>query len=261
MGNANARQKAAEARKAEEAAQKRRQRIINIAIALALVAAVTAIIGIAVVASSGNKEAKEANPEASAPQGSIPTGQDNQYGIPANDAPGKPVLAIWEDFQCPACGQFEQTFGPTVVEIADKGDAQVIWRSTSFLDGQFPGENSQRAAAAWGCAVDAGKAEEYHSVVFANQPQTEGDGWTQEQLIAFGDQAGISGDQKGAFDQCVTDKTYMSWAANGTATMVAEGVGGTPTLTLNGEELEVSELGSAAGLKKAVADAASGTGQ
>jgi len=261
MGNANARQKAAEVRKSEEAAQKRRQRTINIAIAVALLAAVVAIIGIALAASSGNKEAKQANPEATAPNGSIPTGQANQYGIPANDAPGKPVLAIWEDFQCPACGQFEATFGSTVNEIAAKGDAQVIWRSTSFLDGQFPGENSQRASAAWGCAVDAGKSAEYHSVVFANQPQTEGEGWTQEQLIAFGDQVGIAGDQKATFDQCVTDKTYMSWAANGTATMVAEGVGGTPTLTLDGEKLEVQDLGDPEGLKKAIADAASGSGQ
>jgi protein-disulfide isomerase len=256
--NANARQKAAQARVAEEAAQKRRQRIINISIGAGLVVVVLAIVGGAYLTRSATVEATQASDDAALPAGVLPTGDEYQYGVPLSNPEGKPTLAIWEDFQCPACGQFESVFGPTIEEIAANGDARVIWRSTSFLDAQFPGENSQRAAAAWGCAIDAGKSKEYHDVVFANQPQQEGEGWTQEQLTAFGDQAGITGDDKATFDQCVADKTYMSWAANGTVTMVSSGVGGTPSLFLDGEELEVADLGDPAGLKKAVADAGSG---
>lgn len=260
MGSSSAskaKQKAAQARAAEEAAQKRRQRIINISIGAVLVLVVAAILGGAYLTSRSNQEATKPSADAALPTGAIPSGQENEYGIPiSKGAEGKPVLAIWEDFQCPACAQFEALFGDTVKEIAESGDAQVIWRSTSFLDANFPGENSQRAAAAWGCAIDAGKTVEYHDVVYANQPQEEGVGWTQEQLTAFGEQAGISGDAKGTFDKCVADKTYMSWAANGTATMAASGVGGTPSLYLNGVELTDEQRKDPEALKKAVADAA-----
>lgn len=255
----NARQKAAEARAAEEAAQKRRQRIINISIGAVLVVVVLGIVGGAFLSSRSSQEATQASPDAAIPASAIPAGQDNQYGVPiSQNADGKPVLAIWEDFQCPACAQFEALFGSTIEELAKNGDADVIWRSTSFLDNNFPGQHSQRAAAAYGCAVDAGKAIEYHKAVFANQPANEGDGWTEEQLIGFGDDAGITGDAKSTFEQCVKDKTYMSWAANGTATMVAEGVGGTPSLFLNGEELTDEQRKDPEALKKAIAEAAQG---
>lgn len=260
MGSSSAskaKEKAAQARAAEEAAQKRRQRIINISIGAVLVLVVAGIVGGALLTRSSNQEATQASADAALPAGAIPAGQENEYGVPISQgAEGKPVLAIWEDFQCPACGQFEALFGDTVKEIADSGDAQVIWRSTSFLDGNFPGQNSQRAAAAWGCAIDAGKTVEYHDVVYANQPEEEGVGWTQEQLTAFGEKAGIGGAEKETFDKCVADKTYMSWAANGTATMATSGVGGTPSLFLDGVELTDEQRKDPEALKKAVADAA-----
>jgi protein-disulfide isomerase len=256
MGSSNkARQRAAEARAAEESAQKRRQRIINISIGGVLVLVVLAIVGGAFLTSQSNQQADKPNPDAAIPAGTIPTGQDYEYGVPKNEASGKPVLEIWEDFQCPACAQFEVIFGSTVSEIAEKDLARVIWRSTSFLDANFPGQNSQRAAAAWGCAVDAGKKTEYHDLVYANQPANEGDGWTQEQLIGLGEQAGIKGDDFSTFEQCVVDKTYMQWAANGTIAMAEAGVGGTPGLFLDGEELTDEQRSSPDALLQAVQEA------
>ena len=144
MGSSNkARQRAAEARAAEESAQKRRQRIINFSIGGVLVLVVLAIVGGAFLTSQSNQQADKPNPDAAIPAGTIPTGQDYEYGVPKNEASGKPVLEIWEDFQCPACAQFEAIFGSTVSEIAEKDLARVIWRSTSFLDANFPGQNSQ----------------------------------------------------------------------------------------------------------------------
>ncbi len=256
MGSSNkARQRAAEARAAEESAQKRRQRIINISIGAVLVLVVVGIVGGAFITSQSNQQADQPNPDAAIPAGTIPSGQEYAYGVPKNEAAGKPVLEIWEDFQCPACGAFEQVFGSTISEIADKDLARVIWRSTSFLDANFPGQNSQRAAAAWGCAVDAGKGVEFHDLVYANQPANEGDGWTQEQLIAFGEQSGIKGDDFSTFEQCVVDKTYMQWAANGTIAMAEANVGGTPGLFLNGEELTDEQRSSPDALLAAVREA------
>ncbi|MCB0917127.1 MAG: thioredoxin domain-containing protein [Actinobacteria bacterium] len=255
-----AKEKAAAARKAAEASDKRRQRTINIIIGVVLVVVVVGLIVGAYFVAQGNKDQANADPDAAVPTGTLPASDEYAYGVDvAGAAPGKPILEIWEDFQCPACGQFEAAFGTTVEEIAESGDARVIWRSTSFLDSQFPGQNSQRAAAAWGCAIDAGQKVAYHDTVFANQPATEGQGWTQEQLISFGSQAGIGDDKIGAFESCVNDKTYMPWSANSTQIFMDDQIGGTPTLLLNGEKVSNDALANPEALKNAVKEAAQNT--
>ena len=233
----SAKVKAAEARNKEAAAQKKRQRFINLSIFATVTLVVVGIVGGAFVTSQSNKVADQPNPKAAAPVGTIPAGEKYEYGVKKNDAPDAPVLEIWEDFQCPACGTFESQFGATINDIAEKNLAQVILRSTSFLDTRFPGQNSQRAAGAWGCAIDQGRGNAFHDAAYSNQPFSEGDGYSKEQLLDIGRQAGITGTQYDEFEQCVVDKKYLAWAANGTATMIAEGVTGTPTLILDGEAL------------------------
>lgn len=249
----SAREKAAEARAAAEAADKRRRTTINIAIGVVLVVVVAALVGGAWYTSQKNQTITEPSTTAASPSGSLPAGSEYEYGVElTKNVTGKPVLEMWEDFQCPACRDFEAAFGPTVDEIIKNGDAQVIFRSTSFLDQNFPGDSSKRAAAAFGCAVDAGKGLEFKKVVYANQPQTEGEGYTDQQLLAFGEQAGITGDDKATFDKCVTDRTYITWAVNGTEAMKAAGVPGTPGLYLNGEELPDSARANPEAFKKAI---------
>lgn len=248
-----AREKAAQARAAAEAADKRRRTIINVAIGVVLLVVVAALIGGAYFTRQNQQEETQPTADAAMPTGAVPVSSPYKGGIPvAGEAAGKPVLEIWEDFQCPGCQSFEQTFGQTVVEIADAEDATVIWRMASFLDKQFPGQHSQRAANAWGCAIDGGKAVEYHDLVFANHPATEGDGWTDEQLLAFGSDAGLSGEALSTFEQCVADRTYFGWAANGTAWMSEAGVPSTPGLYLNGEKLPDTALASPDALRQAV---------
>lgn len=257
MGKSSGRQakeKAAAARAKAQAAEKRRQRIINISIGAVVAIVVLALVGGAWFSSRDSTDEPDA--EAKVPVGSLPAGSDYAYGVDvAGDAPGKPVLEIWADFQCPACAQFEALFGTTVEKLATDKDARVIWRSTSFLDNGFPGDNSKRAAAAWGCAIDAGKKVEYHDLVFANQPATEGVGWTDDQLLQFGKDAGIKDENLDAFNKCVGDHDYIKWANNGTAESHANEVPGTPSLYLNGAEVQPEDRATPEALAKAVADA------
>lgn len=252
----SAREKAAEARAAAEASDKRRRMIINVSIGAVLLVVVAALVGGAWVTKQSSQEAAQPSADAVLPTGAFASGTPYQYGIEwTTDAADKPTLEIWEDFQCPACRDFEAAFGPTVQEIVKKNDAQVIFRSTSFLDDRFPGDNSKRAAAAYGCAVDAGEGETYHNVVYANQPATEGDGYTEQQLLDFGTQAGITGEAKATFDQCVKDKKYLQWAANGTQTMQELGIPGTPSVVLNGQQMTKEQLATPEAFKKAVLEA------
>ncbi len=251
----NRRDKAAAARQAATSQEQRRERLVRIIGAITVVVVVVAIIGVAVVAkNSSNSTASpsvtaSADPSAPAPAGVL-DGQDAYaYGVPFGTNPDAPTLAIWEDFQCPACKAVEDANGEGIVKLAEEGIVRLVWRPTTFLDNNLGNDSSVRAAAAFGCAVDAGKAKEYHATVFANQPEEEGTGYTDDQLVSFGEQAGITGADLDTFKTCVADGTYLAWAANSTSIFYSSGVGGTPTATLDGKDVPTATLVDEAALR------------
>jgi protein-disulfide isomerase len=253
------REKAAAARAAAEAEQRRRDNRIRLVGGIAIAVVVALIIGIGVWGSRQNSEAAagdlptEIVNDAAVPTGANGAGGDYPWSMPINSAAGKPTLAIWEDFQCPACASFEQTYGPSIEKIAADGIANVIYRSTTFIEKRFPNSpnpnSSTRAASAYGCAVDAGKAEgqKFHDTVFANQPTPEGTGWSNAQLIQFGKDSGITGDKLTTFESCVNDGTYVNWVNNSYLTFQSSNVPGTPALFLDGKEVPTSAYADLAG--------------
>jgi protein-disulfide isomerase len=258
------REKAAEARAAQQAAERRRERTVRIVGAVVVVAVVASIIGVAVWQSSSNSSGggggatATADPGAALPKGVLPADDPQAFGVPYGTAPATaPVLEIWEDFQCPACGQVERTNGAGIEQVAADGNVRLIWRPTTFLDRNLGNDASARAVAAWGCAIDQGKAKEYHNLVYANQPETEGDGWTDDQLLAFGKEAGLSGAAYDTFQTCYTDRTYLGWAANSTQAFYDANIPGTPNALLNGKELANSVLVDQQALEQAIKDASS----
>ena len=258
----NRRDKAAAARDAANSDERRRERTVRIIGAITVLVVVAGIIGIAVYARSSSSTNAAALPTADAsapsPTGVLPADDAHAYGVPYGTATDVPVLAIWEDFQCPACDAVEKANGAGIESLADAGKIQLVWRPTTFLDRNLGNDSSSRAAAAWGCAIDAGKAKEYHNVVFANQPEQEGTGYTDEQLIGFATDAGITGADLETFTQCFTDRTYLAWGANSTKVFYDTQVQGTPYATLNGVEVPTETLVDQAALEKLVAEAAAG---
>ena len=79
-----------------------------------------------------------ADPNAPLPTGALPADDERAFGVPypGTATPDAPVLEIWEDFQCPACGAVEQANGAGIESLADAGKIQLIWRPTTFLDAQ-----------------------------------------------------------------------------------------------------------------------------
>lgn len=257
-GGKNRREAAAAARAASQSGEKRRERAIRIVGAVTVLVVVAGIIGIAVVAKStdttGTLVTATADPAAAIPAGVYPTGDVNEYGVPYNaSATGVPVLTIWEDFQCPSCANLEETNGAGIVQLADEGKIQLVWRPTTFLDLRVGNDASTRAVAAWGCAVDADKTLEYHDVVYKNQPEIEGDGYSDEQLLTFAADAGIAGPALDTFTQCLADRTYVGWAANSYDTFLKSNVPGTPAGFLNGTPLDNAVLADPVALAAAVA--------
>jgi protein-disulfide isomerase len=252
-------EKAAAARAAAEAEQRRRDNRVRLIGGVAIAVVVALIVGIGIYGSRSKDTAQGIVADAKIPTGVNASGGDYPWGVPYNQAAGKPTLAIWEDFQCPACGSLEKASGAGIKKLADDGKVNLIWRPTTFLDANFlSGPNpksSERATAAWGCAIDAGKAAEYHSLIFANQPATEGDGWSDDQLIAFGATAGITGDAATTFSTCVKDSTYTQWSTNSYQTFLDDAVASTPSGFLNGTELTSAQLLDLPSLEKLITEA------
>jgi protein-disulfide isomerase len=268
----NRRDRAAAARDAANADERRRERLVRVVGAVTVVAVVVGIIGVALIArgsSDGDSAlaAPTADPNAAVPQSVLPADDEYRYGVPYGTAtPDAPVLEVWEDVQCPACAAVEQANGEGLAALADAGRIQLIWRPATFLDranlGADPAvaNSSTRATAAWGCAIDAGVTREFHDLLYANQP-VEGQGWTDEQLTGLGAEAGLSGAALDEFTQCVADGTYLGWAANSGAAFQEDGIAGTPYALLNGVEVPTELLVDQAALEQLVdAAAAAGSG-
>ena len=243
------REKAASARAAAEASERRRERTVRIAIAAVVVLIVAGIIGAAVWSTQKDPVPP---PDANA---ALPTGTTKEnLGAPVGTAT-KPVLDMYEDFQCPACAALEKGLGPTITQLAEQGKLKVNYHPMTFLDQNLKNDASLRSAAAFGCAVDAGATSKYHNTVFANQPEKEGTGYTDEQLLEFGKQAGITGAAYDKFAACFQAQTYAGWATLSNDEAGQRGVTSTPTLFLNGQEIPRTDLTSVEAFTKKIESA------
>jgi protein-disulfide isomerase len=250
------REKAAQARAAAEAAERRRERTIRLIGAAGVLVVVVGIVVAAVIIRGNSSGGNVIDAAAPRPAGAFAAESPYAFGVPIGSAPeSAPALTIWEDFQCPACGQLEELNGAGIQALAEEGTVRLIWRPTTFLDGNLRNDASARATAAWGCAIDQGKTVEYHDWVFANQPADEGTGWTADQLKQFGADVGIQGDAYATFTKCIDDGTYLQWAKNSTAIFDKDGVQGTPAAFLKGAPVSNSVLSDDAALRKFIADA------
>jgi len=213
----NERRARAEQLKAErEAAARASERRTRLLIAVAVVAAI-ALIAVAVLANQSSTGENAAVPSGvQAPAGGAPFGDDD----------AAVVMDEWIDFACPACATFNAALGPTINELVDAGDLKVLYHPVSFINA-----GSERAANAFGCAIDQGQTHEFYDAVFAAQG-AESEPFTNEALIEIGASIGIDSPE---FESCVNDGTYDGWADNLDISQAEAGVTGTPTIFLNGE--------------------------
>lgn len=162
------------------------------------------------------------------------------------DVKDVPVVDVYEDFQCPICQQFEGLNGKFISSLISEKKAVVKFHILSFI-----GAESVRAANASACANDEDKYVDYHNALYANQPGTENSGtWTSDRLIAIGEGVGITSD---SFKSCVKDMKYEGWVGKVAEAGSKAGVNSTPTVFVNGKEIDRnSEYFSADKFKAAV---------
>jgi protein-disulfide isomerase len=130
-----------------------------------------------------------------------------------------------------------ETAGPQLQQWLDSDTAKIKYYVVSYLNGQSPTKYPARAAAAMYCAADAGRFREYHDIVFGDQP-TPGSDVTDDELIADGPRAGISGAQQTAFAQCVKSGKYADFVAKISDQASQDGILATPTLFVDGKSVQ-----------------------
>jgi len=156
---------------------------------------------------------------------------EDGYGIVFNkELADAPFIEIYEDFQCPACARFESIAGEYIEELITTKKAKVAFHTLSFLGGE-----SQIAANAAACSADAGKFLQLHKTLMANQPSENSGAWTSSYFSTLGLGLGISSPE---YDKCVSDNKYMGWVKNVAEAGAARNINSTPTVFINGKEID-----------------------
>lgn len=208
----------------------------------AIIAAVV-IVGVVVAILIGNSsKSVSANDQVGGSGSAQPAGATGGEGggIFVNSATAKsnaPTLDVYEDFQCPACGDLEKRIGEQVTSMAKAGEIKLVVHVLSFLDDNLRNDSSKRSANAVACAADAGKFLEYHNLVFAAQPAEEGVGYTDAQLTEFASTAGITGPALTTWQKCTTSGQHAQYVTDVQEASGRAGINNTPTIKLNGQDV------------------------
>ncbi|MDV3127198.1 DsbA family protein [Mycobacterium sp. 21AC1] len=145
----------------------------------------------------------------------------------------KVVLGLYEDFLCPACGQFERQFGPTISKLIDAGAIAADYHMVAILDKQGGGYSSRAGNAAYCVADESNEAfRRFHTALFSPelQPAEGGSIYPDNaRLIELARQAGAAG----GVPDCINNNRYVEMVQGMAA---ATGINSTPTIRINGED-------------------------
>jgi len=195
---------------------------ISIAVVVVLVALGTVVVLL-------NNQANDAGP---APKGEIINSETGALSF--GEGPDK--VAVYVDFMCPICNDFEQQYGEALKSAAEEGKITLEYHPISILDRFSQGtEYSSRSAGAVFCVAEEApdKTLEYMETLFANQPSENSQGLSDEQLAEYAGQVGAEGAAS-----CITDGTY---AKMGVAQAKKHEIAGTPTVEVNDKRLDLQK--------------------
>ncbi|HEX4814344.1 MAG TPA: thioredoxin domain-containing protein [Nonomuraea sp.] len=166
----------------------------------------------------------------------------------------RPVIDIYEDFQCPACKEAERVSGQTFKNLAAEGKAKVVYHPITIFSQEPTRSNSLRAGAAARCVADGRQWMAFHDLLFDNQPAETVQGFKVDELARWGKEAGVTAPD---FQQCVTSQKHVQTQLSySTKIMSEQKLTHTPTVKLNGTEMDNQVIFSPSELRDAVTEAA-----
>ncbi|ETK36503.1 DsbA family protein [Microbispora sp. ATCC PTA-5024] len=166
-----------------------------------------------------------------------------------------PVVDVYEDYQCPACKQLEETSGSTLKNLAAEGKAKVVYHMITIFSDEPAHSNSLRAANAARCVTDGSQYMKFHDLLYQRQPSETETGFSPDDLVKWGKEAGVTAPD---FETCVRQQRNVSAHDQYTSTIMSSlKLSGTPTVMLNGQSLDTGTAFVPSALRDAVVKAPS----
>lgn len=229
--------------------QAREKRVRNTITFSIIGVVVLALVGtlVWVIVAASNQSKVTTNPTAS--------GASADYVLTVGKSTAPVTTDIYQDYMCPYCGQFERANTADIESLVSAGTMKVQIHPMAFLDDSSSGTKfSTRAANALVTVYnnEPDKTLAMNAILFANQPEENSKGLTNDQIAAFAKQAGVSDATIALFKQ----QSYASWVDSATKAAFAAGIQSTPTVLINGTKY-TGDLFAAGAFKSAVEASAS----
>lgn len=271
---ASAREKAAQMRAAQEAAQKRKSLFVK----LGVLAAVIVVIALVVTLIVQNNNAKIADSGA-VPQGGTAAGgimvtspdtvaekTIEKVDIKTLEAPaeapnpatprdltvadkGEPInITMYVDANCVHCADFEATYGDQIEEWLANGDVTVEYRNVGYLDRGSPTNFSSRGANALACVADESPAAymSFVKALWGHYPEGE---MKNAELADLAIQNGAAE----SVTSCIEDGKFRPFVQYATTAGQYDGVAGTPSIFIQGKEFALGTQDFPTEVEKAIA--------
>lgn len=165
----------------------------------------------------------------------LPEEEANPADLPPGvgaSAAGEPVQVVaYVDVNCVHCANFERTHAEQVQTWLDEGAITFEYRNVAYLDPNSQNQYSSRGAAALACVANSSPQSywDFSVALFGNFENGElNDG-------ELADMAATAGSED--ISTCLAENTFRPWVKYGTQAAEVHGVGGTPTVFVDGEEV------------------------
>jgi protein-disulfide isomerase len=210
--------------------QQRRERRRNLLVVGAVVVAIAIIAGVMFFVSSNNDKTGQ-----QVSSSGTPSNLTGTYNVVIGKSSAPSTIKVYEDFQCPICQEFEKVAGAQVRQGIADGKIKVDYHMVAFLDRSSTTEYSSRALnAAMAVLTTAGPDAflKFHEIAYANQPPEGSAGVPDSTLVDWAVQAGAD---ESKVKPLIDGNVYHQWVVNATDQMSKDGVNGTPTVYIDGQ--------------------------
>lgn len=229
MTTKNERRDAArEKARAERLRQQRRERRNRVVLQLSIGVVILAIVAVVAVIIVNSVRPPGPGPQNMANGGIAIEGADLtavKTAAPAADATptpgatvsgGRVLIQAYEDFGCPACQTFEQTYGAQIEELVTSGAAVVEYHPVAILDARFTdGSYSTRAANAAAAVANwsPDSFPAFHALLYETsvQPAEGTAGLTDDRLIELVKQ--VKASNVAEITTAIRDQRFKNWIA------------------------------------------------
>ena len=225
--------------RAQLKAKERRTTVVIIAVSLLVIMGFAAVVFFIVDSSNTPPVADAHAPAVADETGGIPVGTG---GVAGKDVPSDVTrVDLYLDLMCPVCNGLEQTNSADVDALREAGTIAVYYHPVSILN-RFSQGTMYPTRAANAVAVVAEKDPAHMlpfiTALYANQPEENSTGLTDEQIAAIAVGVGVPADVAAG----MKNGEFSEWVVAATDRASQDGMSVTPTVMVNREVVDPEEI-------------------